>query len=47
MTRLGEIEDDALLAEGQQAEERVGSVDYDVWQCGRVRITSPCAIRNG
>jgi uncharacterized protein len=34
MTRLGEIEDDALLAEGQQAEERVGSVDYDVWKCG-------------
>jgi uncharacterized protein len=33
MTRLGEIEDDARLAEGQQAEERVGSVDYDVWQC--------------
>lgn len=34
MTRLGETEDDALLAEGQQAEERVGSVDYDVWKCG-------------
>ena len=35
MTRLEEIEDDALLAEGQQAEERVGSVDYDVWKCGQ------------
>jgi len=34
MTRLEEVEDDALLAEGQQAEERVGSVDYDVWKCG-------------
>jgi uncharacterized protein len=34
MTRLGEAEDDARLAEGQQAEERVGSVDYDVWKCG-------------
>ena len=34
MTRLEEIEDDALLAEGQQAEERVDSVDYDVWKCG-------------
>ncbi len=34
MTRLGEIEDDALLAEGQLVEERVGSVDYDVWRCG-------------
>src|SRR5688500_14677363 len=34
MTRLEEIEDDTLLAVGQQAEERVGSVDYDVWTCG-------------
>jgi uncharacterized protein len=33
MIRLGETEDDALLADGQQAEERVGSVDYDVWKC--------------
>jgi uncharacterized protein len=33
MARLGEAEDDALLADGQQAEERVGSVDYDVWKC--------------
>ena len=35
MTRLAEIEDDASLAAGQQAEERVGSVDYDVWKCGQ------------
>ena len=34
MVRLAEAEDDALLAEGQQAEERVASVDYDVWKCG-------------
>ena len=34
MTRLGEADDDALLEGGQQAEERVGSVDYDVWRCG-------------
>ena len=33
MVRLAEEEDDALLQEGQQAEERVGSVDYDVWKC--------------
>ena len=33
MTLVEESEDDALLAEGQQAEERVGSVDYDVWKC--------------
>jgi uncharacterized protein len=30
---LAEAEDDALLEKGQQAEERVGSVDYDVWKC--------------
>src|SRR5688500_12045905 len=34
MTRLGEADDDALLEGEQQAEERVGSVDYDVWKCG-------------
>jgi uncharacterized protein len=34
MTRLTESEDDELLEGGQQAEERVGSVDYDVWKCG-------------
>ena len=34
MTCLTEAEDDALLEKGQQAEERVGSVDYDVWKCG-------------
>ncbi len=34
MTRLGESDDDALLEEGQQAEERIRSVDYDVWKCG-------------
>ena len=33
MVRLDEAEDDALLGEGQQAEERVASVDYDVWKC--------------
>ena len=33
MGRLGETEDDAHLQEGQVAEERVGSVDYDVWKC--------------
>jgi uncharacterized protein len=33
MTCLAESEDDALLEGGQQAEERVGSVDYDVWKC--------------
>jgi uncharacterized protein len=34
MTRLGESHDNAFLEEGQQAEERIKSVDYDVWKCG-------------
>jgi len=34
MTRLSEADDDALLEQGQRAEERIGSVDYDVWKCG-------------
>jgi uncharacterized protein len=34
MTCLSETDDDALLEKGQQAEERIGSVDYDVWKCG-------------
>ena len=34
MTRLGEAHDNAFLEEGQQAEERIKSVDYDVWKCG-------------
>lgn len=33
MTRLPEEEDDVALDPGQRAEERVRSVDYDVWAC--------------
>jgi uncharacterized protein len=33
MTRLDEVADDEHLSKGELAEERVGSVDYDVWQC--------------
>jgi uncharacterized protein len=33
MTRLDETDDDAHLSKGELAEEHVGSVDYDVWQC--------------
>jgi uncharacterized protein len=33
MARLGEAEDDAHLKQEEQVEERIGSVDYDVWQC--------------
>jgi uncharacterized protein len=35
MVRLDEGEDDAHLGSGERAEERVGSVDYDVWLCLR------------
>jgi uncharacterized protein len=33
MVRLLETEDDEALEQGQQTEERIGSVDYDVWKC--------------
>jgi uncharacterized protein len=33
MVCLAETDDDAMLEKGQQAEERIGSVDYDVWKC--------------
>ncbi len=40
MERLGEEVDDRHLSEGERVEERVGSVDYDVWscpQCGQLK----------
>ena len=33
MFRVHEEDDDASLAPGQRLEEKLGSVDYDVWQC--------------
>ncbi len=33
--RLSEDLEDAHLSSGQQKEESLGSVDYDVWRCGR------------
>jgi uncharacterized protein len=33
MALLSDSDDDELLEKGQVAEERVGSVDYDVWKC--------------
>ena len=33
MRRLAEDRDNASLDEGQRLEERIGSVDYDVWEC--------------
>lgn len=41
MERLSESADNAHLDQGQQVEEQIGSVDYDVWacaQCEAVRI---------
>ena len=37
MTRLAEADDDAHLSKGELAEEGIGSVDYDVWQCPSCR----------
>lgn len=34
MTRLSEAADDQYLTPGERTEERLGSVDYDVWSCG-------------
>lgn len=35
--RLGEAADDAHLSPGQREEEFLGSVNYDVWWCGRCK----------
>ncbi|MBG8554597.1 TPM domain-containing protein [Hymenobacter guriensis] len=37
MHRLSETQDDAALQPGQAAEERIQSIDYDVWQCPACR----------
>ena len=34
MARLSEQLEDEVLEQAQQVEERLGSVDYDVWRCG-------------
>ena len=33
MVLISDSEDDAVLEKGQVTEERIGSVDYDVWRC--------------
>ncbi len=45
MRRLGESEDDQALSAPELLEERLGSVDYDVWVCDQcdARITIPHA----
>lgn len=37
--RLSDELEDAHLSSGQQKEESLGSVDYDVWRCGRCNDT--------
>ncbi len=37
MQRLSEADDDEHLSAKQRTEERLGSVDYDVWQCPECR----------
>ena len=39
MLKLDEQADDALLQPGQVVEERIDSVDYDVWQCPQCQHT--------
>jgi uncharacterized protein len=39
MVRLDETADDAHLSGGEKTEERLGSVDYDVWACPACRHT--------
>ena len=34
MRRLGETQDDVALDAGQKLEEKLASIDYDVWECG-------------
>ena len=41
MHRVDEAGDDAFLEHGQQVEERVKSVDYDVWLCGACGTQRP------
>ena len=33
MALVSDSDDDAMLNQGQVTEERIGSVDYDVWKC--------------
>lgn len=35
LTRLDEKGDDLFLDEGQRKEEKLGSIDYDVWHCSK------------
>ena len=39
MKKLNEEEDNALLSPSQDLEERLGTIDYDVWQCPSCHAT--------
>jgi uncharacterized protein len=39
MVRLGEYADDKYLTSGEQKEESLGSVDYDIWMCSGCKNT--------
>lgn len=39
MRLLSEVEDDQCLDEGERLEERIASVDYDVWRCAECAAT--------
>ncbi|MBX3172435.1 MAG: TPM domain-containing protein [Candidatus Eremiobacteraeota bacterium] len=39
MIRLDEVSDDEYLTQGERDEERLGSVDYDIWLCPACEVT--------
>lgn len=45
MHRLTETADDSILSDGQKFEEKIGSVDYDVWQCTCGETMLPIAYK--
>jgi uncharacterized protein len=45
MRRLKEKEDDAFLVEGEQIEEQLKSVNYDIWYCADCKETKK--VKNG
>lgn len=46
MQRLDEVADDAHLSEGQQREEQLHAVDYDVWECPNCETQTQLHYRN-
>ncbi|MCC3156582.1 TPM domain-containing protein [Hymenobacter sp. 15J16-1T3B] len=46
MRRLSETDDDGLLHAGERVEERIKSVDYDVWRCDACQHTLKLDYQN-